>query len=129
VYVLDSEKQQGKGYSKRKWTERSHVGLYLGPSPPHARSVHLVLNLETSFVSPQYHVSFDDHFETTRKGVEVLLPWLNWQECAHFTTAEKVPQLQPISPEVSGLRESDQQEKSSSNQKQSWKFFRRLRNL
>jgi hypothetical protein len=74
-------------------------------------------------------VSFDDHFETTRKGVEVLLPWLNWQECAHFTTAEKVPQLQPISPEVSGLRESDQQEKSSSNQKQSWKFFRRLRNL
>jgi hypothetical protein len=33
VYVLDSNLQQGKGYSKRKWTERARVGLYLGPSP------------------------------------------------------------------------------------------------
>jgi hypothetical protein len=74
VYVLDNEMQQGKGYSKKKWTERSRVGLYLGPSPKHARSVHLVLNLETGFVSPQFHISFDDHFETTRKGAEDLLP-------------------------------------------------------
>jgi hypothetical protein len=84
VYVLDSNLQQGKGYSKRKWTERARVGLYLGPSPKHARSVHLVLNLETGLVSPQFHVSFDDHFETTRPGVIRLLPISKWQEKAHF---------------------------------------------
>jgi hypothetical protein len=84
VYVLDSEMQQGKGYSKRKWTERARVGLYLGPSPQHARSVHLVLNLQTGFVSPQFHVSFDDHFETTRGGAADLLPKPLWQIRAHF---------------------------------------------
>jgi histone deacetylase 1/2 len=87
VYVLDSALQQGKGYSKRKWTERARVGLYLGPSPQHARSIHLVLNLETGLVSPQFHVSFDDHFETTRKGAAVLLPASKWQEKAHFMEA------------------------------------------
>jgi hypothetical protein len=85
VYVLDSNLQQGKGYSKRKWTERARVGLYLGPSPQHSRSVHLVLNLETGLVSPQFHVAFDDHFETTRRGASLLLPVSRWQEKAHFT--------------------------------------------
>jgi hypothetical protein len=42
------------------------------------------LNLETGLVSPQFHVSFDDHFETTRKGASVLLPASKWQEKAHF---------------------------------------------
>jgi histone deacetylase 1/2 len=88
VYVLDSALQQGKGYSKRKWTERARVGLFLGPSPQHARSVHLVLNLETGLVSPQFHVSFDDHFETTRKGASALLPTSKWQEKAHFVEAK-----------------------------------------
>jgi histone deacetylase 1/2 len=113
VYVLDNEMQQGKGYSKRKWSERSRVGLYLGPSPQHARSVHLVLNLETGFVSPQYHVSFDDHFETTRKGAASLLPQPKWQERAHLVMTEIESQRQTIPPEVSDSRESTQQEKSS----------------
>jgi hypothetical protein len=84
VYVLDGEMQQGKGYSKRKWTERARVGLYLGPSPQHARSVHLVLNIVTGLVSPQFHVAFDDHFETTRQGAAALLPKSLWQVRAHF---------------------------------------------
>jgi histone deacetylase 1/2 len=91
VYVLDSELQQGKSYSKKKWTERSRVGLYLGPSPQHARSVHLVLNLETGFVSPQFHVSFDDHFETTRKGAAELLPKPKWKLQAHFEKENEHP--------------------------------------
>jgi histone deacetylase 1/2 len=101
VYVLDSNLQQGKGYSKRKWTERARVGLYLGPSPKHARSVHLVLNLETGLVSPQFHVSFDDHFETTRPGVIRLLPVSKWQEKAHFVgpkTAKEPPTEPKVTP-------------------------------
>jgi histone deacetylase 1/2 len=90
VYVLDGEMQQGKGYSKRKWTERARVGLYLGPSPQHARSVHLVLNIATGLVSPQFHVSFDDHFETTRQGAADLLPKSQWQVRAHFTDSDDI---------------------------------------
>jgi hypothetical protein len=92
VYVLDSNLQQGKGYSKRKWTERARVGLYLGPSPQHSRSVHLVLNLETGLVSPQFHVAFDDHFETTRRGASSLLPASRWQEKAHFVASKEKEQ-------------------------------------
>jgi hypothetical protein len=44
----------------------------------------LVLNLQTGFVSPQFHVSFDDHFETTRGGAADLLPKPLWQIRAHF---------------------------------------------
>jgi len=33
-------------------------------SPYHARTVALVLNVETALVSPQFHVKFDDSFNT-----------------------------------------------------------------
>ena len=36
----------------------------LGLSPKHARSVALVLNLQTGMVSPQFHTKCDDLFET-----------------------------------------------------------------
>jgi hypothetical protein len=49
-----------------KWAERARLGLYLGPSPNHAKSVALVLNLQTGLVSPQFHVSFDEHFTTIK---------------------------------------------------------------
>ena len=49
-----------------KWKQRSRLGVYLGPSPNHARSVALVLNPRTGHVSPQFHVKFDDFFETVQ---------------------------------------------------------------
>ena len=82
VYVLDGDIQQGK--KGKKWANRSRVGIYLGNSPRHARSVALVLNLATGLVSPQYHVTFDDAFETSRKGAASLLPNSQWQERAGF---------------------------------------------
>jgi Reverse transcriptase (RNA-dependent DNA polymerase) len=53
-----------------KWLERARIGIYLGKSPRHARSVALVLNPQTGNVSPQYHVKFDDTFETVRGIVD-----------------------------------------------------------
>lgn len=38
--------------------------MFLGFSPEHSSLVPLVLNLRTGHVSPQYHVIFDDNFET-----------------------------------------------------------------
>lgn len=49
---------------KNKWSNRSRVGPHLGRSPLHARSVALVLNLQTGRVSPQCHVQCDPSFQT-----------------------------------------------------------------
>ena len=62
VYVLHNTLQARIKISK--WDSHSRLGLYLGPSPRHARSVGLVLNLRTGLVSPQFHMKFDDYFET-----------------------------------------------------------------
>ena len=62
TYVLDNALQSGQGIPK--WKQRARLGIYLGPSPSHARSVALILNPRTGHVSPQFHVKFDDFFET-----------------------------------------------------------------
>jgi hypothetical protein len=62
VFVLSEQMQSnGKG---PKWEERARIGINLGNSPLHAQSVALVLNVETGLMSPQFHVKFDDLFET-----------------------------------------------------------------
>jgi hypothetical protein len=62
IYVLNGPLQTGQAQSK--WLPRARLGIYLGMSPRHARSVALVLNPRTGLVSPQWHVKFDDNFET-----------------------------------------------------------------
>ena len=64
VYALNSKLAAGQ--SIPKWHKRARLGLYLGRSEAHAQSVALVLNLSTGLVSPQYHVAFDDQFETLK---------------------------------------------------------------
>ena len=66
VYVLDGLLQSNK--SIPKWNHRSRLALNLGPSPRHARSVALVLNLHTGMASPQYHVRYDHIFKTVKEG-------------------------------------------------------------
>ena len=92
VYVLDAKIQGGnKG---AKWSERARCGIYLGTSPRHARSVALVLSLETGMVSPQFHVTFDTLFETVRNNnnkssVAGLMPAKSlWQFKLGFTTTD-----------------------------------------
>ena len=65
VYALDSDLASGKSISR--WMPRARLGLCLGPSPSHARSVSLVLNLSTGLVSPQFHCRHDDFFETVKE--------------------------------------------------------------
>jgi hypothetical protein len=66
VYVLDN-RLQGSGGIFHKWKHRSKVGIYLGRSPQHARSVALVLSRETALVSPQFHINFDPSFHTIKQ--------------------------------------------------------------
>jgi hypothetical protein len=82
VYVLKKEIQDGK--KARKGTDRTRIGISLGYSPRHAHSVSLILNLETELVSPQYHCSYDDLFETTTGTQVRSIPRSLWQQKAGF---------------------------------------------
>ena len=62
TFVLEPKLQDGKKIPK--WAPRARLGMFLGFSPSHSSLVPLVLNLCTGKVSPQYHVIFDDKFET-----------------------------------------------------------------
>jgi hypothetical protein len=91
VYALNSRLASGK--SIPKWNPRARVGLYIGPSPRHARNVSLVLSLDTGLVSPQFHVQHDDFFETVspKSGNPVILS--HWQKLSGIRLdgkAEKV---------------------------------------
>ena len=64
AYVLQNSQQAGQQIPK--WHRRARFGLFLGHSPTHARSVALILNLNTGLVSAQFHVKFDNLFETVK---------------------------------------------------------------
>jgi len=66
VYVLNEPLQHAGGILG-KWSDRSKVGVYLGQSPKYNRNVALVLSLTTGLVSPQFHVEFDDTFQTVKQ--------------------------------------------------------------
>ena len=77
VFVLHPILANGKQLPK--WKPRSRMGMYLGSSPHHARTVPLVLNLRSGLVSPQYHVVFDDRFTTVESRVRNKIPD-NWDK-------------------------------------------------
>ena len=79
VYALDSDLASGKSIGR--WMPRARLGLNLGPSPHHARSVSLVLHLSTGLVSPQFHCRHDDFFETVPDAPKEDA---QWKFAAHF---------------------------------------------
>ena len=83
TYVLDNALQ--RQHYLPNWQKRARLGVYLGPSPNHSRTVHLVLNLRTGHVSPQYHVKHDDFFETiTNKNSNFDSPEPTWKRLSRF---------------------------------------------
>jgi hypothetical protein len=66
VYVLDPKlRDDGK---LPKWDPRSRRGQYIGASPYHSSSVGLVRNLQTGSITPQYHLVYDNFFETVHNA-------------------------------------------------------------
>jgi hypothetical protein len=61
-YVLDPRLQDGKKIPK--WEPRARQGQFLGFSSVHSTTVGLIRNLRTGFISPQYHVVYDERFTT-----------------------------------------------------------------
>ena len=74
AFVLEAPLQGSMG-GKRKWSDRSRVGVFLGHSSQHSQTVALVLNPKTGHVSPQFHVVFDDKFDTVKQGIDVESKW------------------------------------------------------
>ena len=62
-YVLEPTLQTN-GASIPKWKKRSRLGQFLGFSPHHSTKVAMMRNIATGNISPQFHVVFDDKFET-----------------------------------------------------------------
>jgi hypothetical protein len=93
VYVTDTGMQQGR--KGPKWLQRARLGLYLGTSLIHSRRVALVLNLDTGLASPQFHVAFDDLFETVQSKSGNPRHSL-WQQVTGFTAPAATPQQRPL---------------------------------
>ena len=72
VYVLDPKLQDGKKLPK--WQAWARRGQYLGTSPDHSSTVGLIHNLCTGFISPQYHVIYDDLFSSIPNAESGGLP-------------------------------------------------------
>ena len=69
---LDPKLQDGKKLPK--WQARARRGQYLGTSPDHSSTVGLIHNLRTGFISPQYHVIYDDLFSSVPNAESGGLP-------------------------------------------------------
>ena len=62
------------------------MGAYLGQSPHHAANVSLVLNPATGYISPQFHCTYDDYFETPKLEGNINV---HWKRLAHLQDNEE----------------------------------------
>ena len=100
VYVLETPLQSGSFLPR--WSKRSQVGIYLCRSPHHASYVALVLNPQTGHVSPQFHLVFDDHFDTVKRDAKFESLWqakAKFQQPVTSTSDDNlVPTTKPLIP-------------------------------
>lgn len=89
AYVLEP-RLHDSGSKIPKWQPRSRRAQYMGVSPVHAETVGLVRNLHTGYISPQYHLVFDDWFETVSSvDLDHLVP-PSWDHLCIFNRFEIV---------------------------------------
>jgi hypothetical protein len=62
VYVLHKALQDGNSIGK--WSARSWQGVYVGHLSCHSGSIPLVYNPASTHISPQFHVTYDEFFQT-----------------------------------------------------------------
>ncbi|KAL3782482.1 hypothetical protein ACHAWO_005229 [Cyclotella atomus] len=86
VYVLDPKLQDGQKIPK--WNSKARQGIFVGFSTEHSSNVPLVLNPTTGYISPQYHVIFDDGF-TTVPSLTTETERNELFECLFWTAREK----------------------------------------
>ena len=96
VYALDSVLAGGKTIGP--WAPRARLGINLGFSPRHARTVYNILNIHTATVSPQFHVKHDDFFESVSAGAGNIPSKSLWQSVAGFQPNSNATAIIPPAP-------------------------------
>jgi hypothetical protein len=81
TYVLDPRLQDGKKIPK--WDPRARRGQFLGFSKDHSSSIGIIRNLRTGYVTPQYHVVYDETFSTVEAD-EVIADDPVWMDLIRF---------------------------------------------
>ena len=76
--------------------------MYLSYSPEHSSHIGRILNLRTRYVSPQFHVIYDDtfstipNFESTGLGIDTYMSEDAWNELLQYDSIEKhVDEMNP----------------------------------
>ena len=70
TYVLDKVIADGKKLPR--WKPRSTRRMFVGLSKRHSSKAPLVLNLESGYISPQFHVVHDDFFATVSSTPDLI---------------------------------------------------------
>ena len=88
VYVLDGTISDGKKIPR--WKPRSGRHVYVGAGPTganHSHSIPLILSLDTGKITPQYHIVFDDWFNTvsTTDGTPIDFNHPDWYQTFGLT--------------------------------------------
>jgi hypothetical protein len=113
VYVLDPTLQDAKKLPK--WNRRSRRAVYLGYSKQHSNNVHLVLNLETGKISPQYHLVFDDTFSTVYSDGQFDADVWNSLITSNLELHDDAPSILPSSFEFTDSNSTGGREQLSSS--------------
>ena len=89
--VLD--KKISDGHKLPRWSPRSARCVYMGMSPKHLSVAVRVLNLDTRKITTQYHVIFDDWFQTVDATPEQLLDFdsTKWYNTFGATEWQYIP--------------------------------------
>ena len=83
AYVLDPKLQDGAKLPK--WEPRSRRGVFLGVSSDHSSTVGIIRNRTTGYISPQFHVVYDDFFETVAASADLEPPeWRTLWQSSRF---------------------------------------------
>ena len=97
AYVLNNDLQQGQ--KGKRWEQRARIGIYLGQSMQHARTVMLVLSRSSGNVSPQFHCQVDDSVASVMDKNASLVPISEWQRKVKLKLSQiKAIEQQPLLP-------------------------------
>ena len=83
VYDFHNQLQEGGRISK--WNPGAKMGLYLGPSTRHARSLYLVMNMYMDTKFPQFCVQNEKFFETLHPTTRKLPKLSQWKQLSGFS--------------------------------------------
>jgi hypothetical protein len=89
AYVLEPVLQDGKKLPR--WKRKSKVGQFLGFSKEHSSTVGLIRNLQTGYVSPQFHIVYDENFETIISNGQLTREMWERFDFANYLPSEEDP--------------------------------------